>query len=414
MNTTKYWLLTFYFISVYTVGFGADWPQFRGLNRDGKSPETGLLKRWPDKDFKPFWTVKGLGIGYSGPAVANHTVYVTGMDKKTHEGTLFAFDLEGKPKWQIPYGTEWHTRYPGTRSTPTVEGNSIYLLTGMGNLLCFNTESGKIQWARNIAKEFGGKPPACGFAEGLLIYNEKLICTPGGKDACMVALDKTNGKTIWTTKGFSEQAAYCSPILVKRGGKDIIITITAHHLIGVNPENGDLYWRHPFDPKAKDPNHSITPVYQDGNIYITSGHRKGGMMVEISPDGLKVNEKWTDKVLGCVHSGLVLVDGYIYGTSNKKKWICLELNNGNVKYQKRGLGTASVAYADGMLFCYSQKGVIGLVKASPKGYELLSSVKVPYGNGQHWAHPVISGGRLYIRHGDVMMAYGISKPMQEK
>lgn len=388
-------------------GLSADWPQWRGLNRDGKSLETGLRKEWPAGGLRPLWVAEGLGKGYSTVAVAGGFVYATGMVGEDHEGVLSAFDLAGNLKWRTPYGPEWHKRYPGTRSTPTVDDNRVYVLTGMGRLVCLDAKTGTMQWSEDVAGTFGGEAPVCGFAESVLTYENKVICTPGGEDAGLVALEKTTGRTIWTSKGFSEQSAYCSPILVERGGKRLVVTITARHVVGLDPESGDLVWRQPQDPEAKDPNHSVTPVYQEGCIYITSGHGKGGQMLELSPDGQRVSQKWVDRTLNCLHGGVVLIDGYIYGTNLKGKWTCLDLDSGEVIYEAEGVGMGSVAYADGMLYCYGQKGTLGLARASPKGYRLISSVKVTYGKGQHWAHPVISGGRLYIRHGDVLAAYDI-------
>ena len=222
-----------------------------------------------------------------------------------------------------------------------------------------------------------------------------------------MALEKKTGRTIWTSQGFSDQSAYCSPILVERAGRRLIVTITARHVVGLEAGAVLLAWSQPFDPEAQDPNHSVSPVYQDGCLYATSGHGDGGRMFEISPDGKQICLKWTDKILNNLHGGVVVVDGYLYGTNLKDKWVCLDLKNGAVMYEAGGVGMGSVAYADGMLYCYGEKGTLALVKASPKAYELVSSFKVTHGAGQHWAHPVISGGRLYIRHGDVLIAYHI-------
>lgn len=401
--------LLFIFILTFTVtsAFSADWPQWRGQNRDGKSLETGLRKEWPEEGLKPLWVIEDLGKGYSSVAVAGEFVYVTGMAGKNNQGVLFAFDLAGNLKWRILYGPEWHEQHPGTRSTPTVDGNRIFVLTGMGRLVCFNAMTGMIRWSEDVARTFGGEAPVMGFAESVLIHENKVICTPGGKDASLVALEKTSGRTIWTSKGFSEQSAYCSPILIERGGKRLIVTITAKSVVGLDPETGHLIWRQPQDPDAEDPNHSITPVHQEGCIYVTSGHGKGGQMLELSPDGQRISQRWVDRTLNCLHGGVVLIDGYIYGTNGKGKWVCLDLENGEVMYEAKGVGMGSMVYADGMLYCYGQKGTLGLVRVSPRGYELVSDLKVTYGKGQHWAHPVISGGRLYIRHGDALMAYDI-------
>jgi len=223
----------------------------------------------------------------------------------------------------------------------------------------------------------------------------------------VVALDKATGKTIWTTQGFSEQSAYCSPILIERGGRRLVVTITARSIVGLDPGTGVLVWRQSIDPEAEDPNHSVSPVYAEGRLYATSGHGEGGQMLEVSPDGGQVSLKWTDTTLNCLHGGLVLDAGYLYGSNTKGKWICLNAANGTVMYIDKGVGMGSLVYADGMLYCYGEKGTAGLVEATPKGYTLVSSFMIERGKGPHWAHPVISGGRLYLRHDTFLMVFDV-------
>jgi len=394
-------------LSAITTAWGEDWPQFRGLNRDGKSPETGLRKEWPEEGLKPVWVVEGLGKGYSSAAVAGGMLFTTGMVGEKNEGLLTAIDLAGKVKWQTSYGPDWDQMHPGARSTPTVHGDRLYELSGVGRLFCLDKKTGAIQWTRDLTKEFDGEAPRCGFAEAPLIYKDKVICTPGGKDAALVALDKKTGKTLWTSAGFSDQSAYCSPILIERGGNCLVVTITARHVAGLDANTGNVIWTQPFDTKAEDPNHSVAPVYQDGRLYLTSGHGEGGRMFEISPDGRQATLRWTDTTLNTLHGGLVLIDGYVYGSNSRNRWVCLELKSGQVMYETNGVGMGSVAYADGMLYCYGDKGTLALVRTTPRAHELLSRFKVTQGEGPHWAHPVISGGRLYIRHGDFLMAYDV-------
>ena len=391
-----------------SIPCGADWPQFRGPNRDGKSGETGLLKAWPEAGLERLWVVGGLGTGFSGAAVAQGSLYITGMVGEDHEGVLFAFDLAGNPQWKRAYGPEWSDRYPGTRATPTVDGERIYLLSGTGRLLCFTAATGEVQWSENLVKKFGGIVQPCGFAESVLIEGNKVICTPGGEDACLVALDKSTGETIWTSRGFSQQSAYCSPIVVERGGERWLVTITERSVVGVDMETGRIAWRHPVDPDATDQNHSVSPVYEGGRLYVTSGHGIGGLMLALSPDGRGVEQRWTDETLNCLHGGLVVVDGYVYGANMHGQWVCLELESGKVMYEADGVGMGSVTYADGMLYCYGENGALGLVKASPEGYELSGRIQIEHGEGEHWSHPVIAGGRLYLRHGDALAAYAVT------
>ncbi len=388
--------------------YADDWPQFRGPHRDGISRETGLLQSWPAKGLTPLWTAEGLGDGYSSAAVSNGRLFTTGMMPDTKEGVLTALDLSGKVLWKARCGPEWDQMYPGSRSTPTVDGDRLYELTGVGRLICMNVADGQTVWLRDLPKEFQGEAPRCGFAEAPLLYGTTVICTPGGKDAALVALDKSTGKTIWTTNGFTDQSAYCSPILIERGGLHIVVTITARHVAGIDADTGAVLWLHPFDTTAEDPNHSVAPVYDSGMIYVTSGHRKGGQMLELADNGRSVTLRWEDTVLDTSHGGLIALGGYVYGSNAKGKWVCLELKTGRVCYESDRVGAGSLTCAGGMLYCYTEKGMLNLVKATPNAYESVSSFKITKGEGQHWAHPVIANGKLYIRHGQCLMAYDIA------
>ena len=391
------------------IAQAADWPQFRGPNRDGKSAETGLLQQWPEQGLTPLWVVEGLGDGYSSVSVAGGMIFTTGMVGDKKEGVISAIDLAGNILWQASYGPDWGAMHPGSRSTPTIDDDRLYELSGVGRLLCLDTKTGKPLWERDIAKKFGGETPMCGFAEAPLIYKDTVICTPGGKDAALVALDKTTSNTVWTSTGFSDQSAYCSPILIERGGIHLVVTVTARNVAAVDAGTGKPVWLYPFDADAQDPNHSVAPVSENGRLYVTSGHRNGGQMLEISSDGRTVTPGWSDEVLNTLSGGLVLIDGYVYGSNSKGKWVCLDLKTGRVMYENRGVGMGSVLYADGMLYCYSDKGTLGLVRATPQSPDVISSFKVTQGEGPHWAHPVIANGRLYIRHGQYLMAYDVAE-----
>jgi len=387
--------------------FASDWSQFRGPSRDGRSDETGLLREWPEEGLKPLWVVTGLGKGYSSAAVAGGTIYVTGMQETNAQGNLFAFDLNGTLKWKTGYGLEWDGMYPGTRATPTVDGDRTYLLSGIGHLLCFDAETGSVHWSNDVMTTFGGELTVGGISESVLIHGNKVICTPGGTNACVVALDKTTGETIWTTEGFSERSAYCSPILVEHGAQEWLITITEKHIIGLDPETGSVVWKHPQDPDAENPNHSVSPVYGHGFVYATSGHGSGGRCLELSRNGQLAMPRWKDEILNTNHSGLVLISGYIYGASSKGKWICLAVKDGETMYEVDGIGVGSVVYADGMLYCYGESGDVALVQATPKGHKYAGRFEITEGDGEHWAHPSRAGGRLYIRHGDALMAFNL-------
>lgn len=387
--------------------FSEDSPKWRGPNRDGKYLETGLLAEWPEGGPALAWTIEGIGAGFSSVAIAKGAIYTTGMTPDTYRGLLTSLKLDGTRNWQIEYGAEWGGQQPGTRCCPTVNEGRVYILSGHGLLLCIDAKTGGTIWSVDIAKRFGGEAPACGFAESLLIDGDNLISTPGGKDASVVALDKRTGETIWTTVGLSEQAAYCSPILVERGGLRIIVTMPVQSIVGINAADGEVVWRQPFDENEELQNHSVTPVYSGGMLYATSGHGKGGHMYALSEDGRGIELEWEDMTLNTNHGGLVFLDGYVYGSSSSHKWVCLRASDGHVMYRTAGVGMGSIIYADGNFYCYGEKGTLGLVRAKPAAYELVGSFKITAGDGPHWAHPVISDGRLYIRHGDTLSAYAI-------
>ncbi len=393
------------------TGYCADWPQWHGPNRNAMSSETGLLKQWPEGGPKLLWSVTGLGKGFSSIAVADGLVYTTGAGEGD-KGFLVVHDLNGKFKWKLDYGAEWTGGYPGVRSTPTVDGDRVYLMTGAGTIVCIDTKTRKTKWAVNAVKKFKAKMIRWGIAESLLIDGDKVICTPGGPHGSVVAMNKMTGKTVWMTPGLGEPSAYCSPILITKDNRRLIVTMTSKSVVGIDPETGKVIWRHPFP--AKKPINPNTPVYRDGLIYVTSGYGTGSQLIKLSEKGAGVTQVWTDKTLDCHHGGVVLIDGYLYGTTHKGKWVCLELASGKTMYQAKGVGKGSVMSADGMIYCYSEEGIVGLIKPSSKSCQVVSTFKVTKGDGQHWAHPVISDGRLYIRHGDALMAYDIKAKVKVK
>ncbi len=382
----------------------ADWPQWRGPGRDGLSTETGLLKKWPEAGPRLLWTARDIGKGFSTVAVADGLVYATGLTGQ--DDTIFAFDLAGKLQWKRNCGPGWSKSHPGVRSTATVDGGLVYVMTGGGTLACFDAKTGAPEWSVDTVKEFGGAAPKWGFAESVLIVGDAVICTPGGSEGTVVALDRKTGETLWASKGSGERSGYCSPILIERGGRQLIVTMTERSIVGLDAGTGEVLWTHEHVNKWNV--NANTPIHENGLIFVTSGYGKGSEALQLSPDGTSVEKRWTDKKLDCHHGGAVLVDGHVYASASKgKKWICLDLATGKAMHEAQGVGKGSVTYADGMLYCYGESGRVGLVQAKPDGHNMVSSFSVDQGSGEHWAHPVVSGGRLYIRHGDVLMAYEV-------
>jgi len=258
-------------------------------------------------------------------------------------------------------------------------------------------------------EKFGARQINWGITESLLVVDEKLICTPGGKNAGVVALNRKTGETVWVCKQLSDPSGYCAPILVRRGGLQIIVTLTGKALVGIDAKTGALLWRH--GRKVNYDIHAVSPAYEDGRLYVTSGYGgEKGEMFELSKDGKTITRKWTDKKLDCQHNGIFVHEGHVYGTSHGNRrgnWLCLNLKTGQVAAEIAGVGNGSIAYADGMIYGYGQGGTVGLMKPSPDDFRLVSSFKVSKGEEEHWAHPVVANGRLYIRHGKALMAYDI-------
>ena len=382
------------------------WPRFHGPKGDNLSTETGLLRQWPKDGPRLLWTAKGLGPGYASVAIAGGTIYTTGNHKD--QSTVFALDMAGKILWQSPCGAGWTGSYPGMKATPTVEDDRLYIETPHGIVSCLNAKTGRPIWSVDILKEFEGKNLQWALAESILLDGPRAICCPGGNKGSVVALDKMTGKTVWAAKSTGDNAGYATPTLVEYQGLRIILNMTAKALIGVNADDGDLLFRHPHET-SYDVN-ATTPLFYDGQVFITSGYGSGGEMLRIKVDGKKASlEKlWDAKQLDNHHGGVILLDGCIYGCSYGPKWICLDWQTGKVLYAERGVGKGSLTYADGMLYTLSEKRAMGLVEANPKAHKVVSQFKLPPGGeGESWAHPVVCGARLYLRHGDALFCYQV-------
>ncbi len=387
-----------------------DAPQFRGPHRDGIFDEQGLLKSWPESGPPLAWTAKGLGKGYSSVAVVNGKIYASGM-AEDGTGAILVLNTEGAIEQRFPYGKEISTdETAGTRSTPTIDGDRAYVISAPGVLYCLDLKSGKTLWNVDILQKFGGKNNEWSLAESVLIDGDRAICTPGGPDAGLVALNKMTGETVWATKGLSDMAAYCSPVLAVHQGRRILLTETSKLVVCADADTGKLLWT--LDHPTEWDIHAVAPIYSNGLIYYTAGYGAGGGLLQLSPDASSVTPQWTDKTLDCQHHGVVLANGCLFGTGHRKQQLtCLEMATGKVLWFSKEIKQGVVVFADGMLYVYEgpKSGVVSLVKAVPTGFERTGQFIVTEGDGQHWAHPTIAGGRLYIRHGDALLAYDIAE-----
>lgn len=379
---------------------------FRGTHRNGLFSEKGLLKSWPKAGPQELWSLKGLGEAYASVAVSAGVTYTVG--KKGLIGYLYAIDSKGQIKWSVAYGDEVEGGgFPGARSTPSIDEGLVYFTSGAGKVLAFDT-AGKQIWQVDMLAKFGGNPPNFGISESILIEGNNLICTPGGPGASVVALNKKTGETVWQTKSLSDEASYCSPLIFDHAGRRQIITLTDRSLVGIDPKKGIVLWKQ--DYPAKYGIHTNTPVFDGNTIYVSDGHKQGGVAFELSADGKAVKELWREASLDVHHGGFVSLNGKVYGVSSKGVWSCLDLKSGKVIASFRDLGKGSIIYADGRLYGFDEKGRVGLVNPDPDHFSLVSMFEVSKGSGQFWSHPAISGGRLYIRHGDALMCFKIKAP----
>lgn len=389
-------------LALYIIAYSQVPTTWRGPSGDGIYPESGLLKEWPASGPEIKWSYQELGQGHASAIVSNGMVYTTGMIEGT--GFLFKFDLEGKLIYKKPYGPEFTESWYGTRGTPVIVGDKVYLESGHGKLVCLNEQDGKVLWSKELFKVFDGNNIQWGVNETPVVDGNLIYATPGGKNDNLVALDRHNGNLIWTSPGKGELSAYCTPLLFEHNGRKILATHTASHLIGLDAVSGKLLWSH------KHPNqfsvHANTPIYHQGELFFFSGYGQGGGLLKLSEDGSSVSKEWFNNKADSRMGGAILLDGHIYVSGDKnREWRCIDWNSGKESYASSEIEKGVVIYADGMLYCYSERGELALVKPDPSGFRVVSKTKVTLGSEQHWAHPVIYDGVLYVRHGQALISY---------
>lgn len=381
-----------------------DITRWRGDDQSGYYPDKGLLKVWPAGGPEILWHFDGLGEGYSSPAFAHDRIYLSGMEGET--GYIYALDNSGSLIWKTPYGEEFYQSYPGSRSTPVIAGDKLYMLSGQGVLTCIDAKAGTTIWSVDLFETYGGRNLQWGITETPVVYKNTIICTPGGREHSVIALERNTGKLVWSAKAEGEKSAYCTPLLVQLESRNLIVTHTADHILGLDADSGDLLWTHPHTNRWSV--HPNTPLYFNRAVFCFSGYGQGGVMLQLNEDGSEATRKWFSQDFDSRFGGAVVIDGYIYGSGDKNRaWQCLDWVEGRQRYASTDLGNGAVIAADGMLYCYSQRGELALVRADPSAFEVISETRVTLGSEQHWAHPVINEGRLFVRHGNTLIAYKI-------
>lgn len=401
-------LLLLGFLLILPPGLAAeDWPQWRGIQRTGISPETGLLKSWPKEGPKLLWQIKDAGTGYSGPAIVGDQLYTLGLRGETEFVLCYSLK-DQKEVWKFANGSAYRNSFgDGPRSTPTVNGDRLYALGANGDLCCLETATGKQIWKKNILQEFEGQNITWGISESPLVEGELVIVTPGGTKATMVAYDKNSGIVRWTSKDPEsgvEPAGYASPIAYTVDGERQIATLTSKGAFGVRARDGHFLWR--YNKVANDTANIATPIYHEGQIFYTSDYGTGCALLALKA-GSAAKEVYFNRNMKNHHGGVVLINGVTYGF-NSNQLTCLEWGTGKRLWQDRSVGKGSICYADGMLYLLSEQGVVGLAVASPQGYREVSRFELPHRSDRpSWTHPVISGGKLYLRDQQNLYCYDV-------
>jgi outer membrane protein assembly factor BamB len=406
------------FTAFTPIAYAANWPQWRGPERNGVSAETGLLSEWPANGPELLWDKKDLGGGYSTPAVVGKRLYILGSEGLENE-FIQALDVEnnGEPIWKKRIGNvgepEQHPPYPGARSTPTVDGDRLYVLGSDGDLLCLNAKNGDVIWQKNLRRDFDGDPGEWAYSESPLVDGDRLIVTPGGSDATIVALDKNTGEPVWKTpiEG-GEEAAYASVVISHAGGVKQYVQFLGKGLVGVDAATGKLLWRYNRTAEGS-PANIPTPLVHEDYIYTASG-RGGGALIQLNqtPEGFVVEEKYYDGNLPKAIGGTVLVDQHIYGTTSDALK-CIELTSGEVVWQNRAIGAASICVAEGHLYLHGENGEVALVEATSEGYREKGRFTPPgapdRGSSKAWAYPVVADGKLFIFDTGALWCFDVSK-----
>ncbi len=416
-------LIAFCFALAAVPAGADDWPQWQGPQRDGISRETGLLQEWPKGGPPLAWKVKGLGGGYSAPSVAAGRIY--GMSYRGADEVVWALDeKDGSEKWVVKIAPASHDigspGNEGPRCTPTVDGDLVYAIGTQGELVCLKTADGSEVWRKNFKKDFGGRYMArWAYCESPLIDGDKLICTPGGDDAAVVALDKKTGAVVWKAPvSGGNGAGYASPIVIEAAGRKQYVAVLGSGLVGIDAESGKVLWR-----SSKGSNrvaNCTTPIFADDCVFTASAYGGGGALVKLTkdgPDGVKATEVYATPKMENHHGGVILYDGCLYGANggNGGGWlICLDFKTGAVQWDERDGRRApkgAIAMADGRFYYRHEDGTMTLLEPSAKQYIERGRFEQPdRSRASAWSHPVIANGKLYLRDQDVLLCYDVKDP----
>ncbi len=393
-----------------------DWPQWRGPNRDGISAEKGLLKEWPQEGPRLIWRVEHLGSGYGTPSVSGGIIYLMCNQGLQDEFVKALRAKDGAQIWSTRIGKvgnpDQKPNFPAARSTPTVDGKRVYALGSDGDLACLDASTGKVLWQKSLRTDFNGLPPTWAYAESPLVDGDRVLATPGGKEATIVALDKNNGTVLWKSAlPEGDMAGYASLVIAGTGSVKQYVAYTAGGLVGVDAGTGKFLWRYDKTKGAMGMS-MLTPVSREGFVFSGAGRVGGGLIrLKADPGGFSAEEVYAGPGLPTAIGGAVLVGDYLYGSN--QNILCVEFKTGRARWTERSIAPASMCYADGRLYLHGEGGDVALLEATPEGYRERGRFSPPgrpeHGNPMEksWAYPILAHGKLYIRDLNVLWCYDV-------
>ena len=405
------------FVSACRFTSADDWPQWRGPNRDGVSKETGLLKEWPADGPKLLWQANDMGDGYSTPSIVGDRIYLVGNEGMDNEFVQARSVADGKRIWSTKIGkvgpNDERMNYPGGRSTPTVQGDVMYVLGSDGDMTCIGTD-GKIRWQKNLRTEFGGKPGRWAYSESPLVDGDIVVCTPGGAEATIVALNKKDGAVIWKSAAGEDEAAYASPMIAEIGGKKQYVQFLQKGLVGVDAKTGKLLWR--WDKPAQgSPANIPTPIIHGDLIWAGSGRAGGGVVrIKAQNDRFEVEELSFDKKVPAGVGGAVRVGDHLYGGAGPSM-LCLDFKSGKLLWEERSVNAPAPCVADDRIYLHAEDGPVALIEVNSTTYREKGRFTPPdqpnRGRSKAWAYPVVANGRLYIRDLGKLWCYDVKQKL---
>jgi outer membrane protein assembly factor BamB len=409
----KSFIVSFLIMISYFATYGQQYG-WRGPDRTGIYPETGLMKVWPKSGPALIWETEGIGKGYSSTTVTKDAVYITGS--KDTIDVLTAFNQDGKKLWNVEYGSMTKkVSMPESRCTPTVYKDKIFVISGQGVLSCFD-KTGKLVWSVNYYQKYNAPLPRFGISESPVVVDDKVIASPGGNVAAIVAFNVNDGKVVWETAPLNEGTQYINPLLVEVKGIKVIITHSQTYILAINTKDGKIIWKFDFgsvnDDKKGGKNYINTPIYKDGFVFAANGYKQTSAKIKVSFDGSEPTLVWKNPEINPHVGGMLLLGNYIYSSTHdnnsKGRWICVDWKTGKTMWTTDWFNKGSVISAEGLLYIFEEKtGNLGLVKPSGEKLDVISSFQVKKGDGPYWSHPVINNGRLFVRHGDYLAVYSI-------